>query len=252
MNYEIIKDNSGIAQPIEEGSERIIWEELFTDASNAQIDRIETFLKSERKFSDENEQNILFTNEKGNYEGAHSTGKIGDRFFTAKIGLKEENSYWCYNNRYFPLAPMRRSYVKHHESSIKNIKSIGRGKQVGILQNNIVKRLGALKSLSDNWDSYGAKEVTWYAFCNALMLFSEIIMNAKNMNIPQPFIAPISNGGLKIEWETLIRQFYFTIPPESSYNWEYSKYDLLFDGEKFYDVASNKSAIIYLTLNWFL
>jgi hypothetical protein len=215
--------------------------------------RITSFLKNERKFSDDVKQIVFLSNEKGTYRGIYSEGVVGGNYFILKAGLKDKENYWFYNNKYYPVSLEEKPYITHYENKIKNIKSDGRAKDLEILLDNISKRIRALKSLPNNWDSYDAKEVTWDAFCKAGLLFSEIILKAKTTDIPQPFIAPISNGGLKIEWETIRKQLYFIIPPSNAYNWEYSTCDSLtgLESKKYFESKSGKE-IIDLALDWFL
>ncbi len=60
--------------------------------------------------------------------------------------------------------------------------------------NTLFERLKELAQLETDWDSYDAKPIPPIAFVTALeILFKE--------RVPVPdFIAPISNGGLQLEW----------------------------------------------------
>lgn len=53
-----------------------------------------------------------------------------------------------------------------------------------------------IQKLSDNWDSYGGKKVSFDLIGQAL----SILGSTMEMNSPPPSVVPLGDGGLQLEW----------------------------------------------------
>jgi hypothetical protein len=79
----------------------------------------------------------------------------------------------------------------------------------------LVSALNALKkltSLRPNWDSYSGLIISTESLANARLLLSSIRAD----QIPGPFIAPISNGGVALEWTQAPRDLEIELLPDGS------------------------------------
>ena len=57
-------------------------------------------------------------------------------------------------------------------------------------------RLSALQELGDNWNGYGEKPITDEAVRRAWEVLRDLADT-----VPKPLIAPLTNGGIGIEWD---------------------------------------------------
>ncbi len=71
-------------------------------------------------------------------------------------------------------------------------------------------KLEEILKLNANWNSYDASPIDKVLTDKAFLLLSQI----ENMDVPQPFIAPVSSGGVDIEWNTSERLLSFKIRHE--------------------------------------
>jgi hypothetical protein len=62
----------------------------------------------------------------------------------------------------------------------------------------VIKVMGELLSLPENWDSYGARRISPEATAFALQLLSETM----RADTPVPAVVPTSRGGVQLEWHT--------------------------------------------------
>jgi hypothetical protein len=60
----------------------------------------------------------------------------------------------------------------------------------------VVKVIGELLNLPENWDSYGARPINPTATAFALQLLSETMRT----DTPVPAVVPTSSGGVQLEW----------------------------------------------------
>ena len=69
--------------------------------------------------------------------------------------------------------------------------------------NPVFQRIGKLARLPENWDSYGARPVCKDSISRGVILLKELIelRSTTGFEIPVPFVAPLSSGGIQIEWE---------------------------------------------------
>jgi hypothetical protein len=76
------------------------------------------------------------------------------------------------------------------------------------------QRLRHLSQLPEGWDSYGGRPVSPEVIEEAKSVLLEAIAPG-GLGLPAPFIAPISNGGIGLEWKLESgKEFVLEIPPE--------------------------------------
>lgn len=82
---------------------------------------------------------------------------------------------------------------------------------------DILKKIGKFSKFADNWDSYGAKPIDKECIAQSLKVIEELIRlkSIESFKIPNPFIAPLSSGGIQIEWEENDRYLEITISPNN-------------------------------------
>jgi len=69
------------------------------------------------------------------------------------------------------------------------------------LPESLERRLGQLSQLSENWDSYHAREISDKAIKKAKSLLISICVRLGEGRLGEVFIAPCSDGGLQLEWK---------------------------------------------------
>jgi hypothetical protein len=64
-------------------------------------------------------------------------------------------------------------------------------------------KIGQFSSLGSNWDSYGSSSIDGNSVLNAIKLLKDIltIQKEEEFNVPAPFVTPLSDGGVQLEWE---------------------------------------------------
>ena len=96
----------------------------------------------------------------------------------------------------------------------------------------VFRTIGQLVTLPENWDSYGGKPIKEHCIRNAFEILQYILELRDNndIEVPTPFVAPISSGGIQIEWEVGDRYLQIDLVPESS-EIEYFAIDRTFAGD---------------------
>lgn len=59
-----------------------------------------------------------------------------------------------------------------------------------------VDRIAELRTMSPNWDSYGASSITHKAAVNAVRMFCQIMYD----ETPPPQVVPTNSGNIQLEW----------------------------------------------------
>jgi len=69
--------------------------------------------------------------------------------------------------------------------------------------NQAFQRIGKFARLPENWDSYGAKAISKDCISRGVDILKELIKlrSTTRPETPVPFVAPLSSGGIQIEWE---------------------------------------------------
>lgn len=78
----------------------------------------------------------------------------------------------------------------------------------------VEKRIQQLKRLTTGWDSYSARPINKKAIERAISLLAQISSDFGNQLAEQVFIAPCSDGGIQLEWESNSRELILKIAPD--------------------------------------
>lgn len=83
--------------------------------------------------------------------------------------------------------------------------------------NDSVLKIGNIRKLPNNWDSYNAVRISHEAGIRAIQVLFEtfqfISMTSQEQIIP--FVAPCPDGGIQLEWEKNRKELEIMIPPSS-------------------------------------
>jgi len=82
----------------------------------------------------------------------------------------------------------------------------------------VFRTIGQLVNLPDNWDSYGGKPIKEHCINNAFEILQYLLelRDINGIKVPAPFVAPLSSGGIQIEWEAGDRYLQIDLLSESS------------------------------------
>jgi|GEM_PF-2192159 hypothetical protein len=118
---------------------------------------------------------------------------------------------------------------------------------------DVIKRIKHFSSLEKGWDSYKAKKIKQETIYKAIKFLSEIIYFLKNVeNIPLPFVAPVSSGGIAFEWLSCFKEISFVIPETEDAGIEYLKIRQTKNGEQEEEgVVSDIQELTDLVIDWF-
>ena len=117
----------------------------------------------------------------------------------------------------------------------------------------ITDRLKKFANLKTGWDSYDAKSIQWKTIIRAIQFFSKVLYEIENKNIPVPFVAPLSDGGIQFEWKTCYKELILLIPEKEEEPFEYLKVDkLLWKEQEEEDRVFNIDEMVNIAKNWLL
>lgn len=139
-----------------------------------------------------------------------------------------------------------------YNSGIVNYAEYGITDKLRIGLQAIIKKIYGFKDLKSGWDTYQAKVINVKTIVNAIDIISKIIssINLNDIiNIPIPFVAPLSNGGILFEWSTLYREIEFSIPEKSNKPFQY----LITVKHPFYekeDEVYSSEELVNIVINW--
>lgn len=82
--------------------------------------------------------------------------------------------------------------------------------------NQAFQRIGRFARLPENWDSYAAKAIDRECISRGVSIFKELVKlrSVAEVQIAAPFVAPLSSGGIQIEWEEGERYLEVSITPD--------------------------------------
>lgn len=82
----------------------------------------------------------------------------------------------------------------------------------------IFKRVGQLTNLQKDWDSYDGNAISEDCIARAIDILKELVelRSRFSRSLPVPFVAPLSSGGIQIEWEEKERYLELSLMPGSS------------------------------------
>lgn len=80
----------------------------------------------------------------------------------------------------------------------------------------LLKRIDYLADLEADWDGYGARRVSRMAIKGCLHLLSTIDRRFYSQ-AGEPFVAPMADGGLQLEWDRVFeKELILVIPPDGT------------------------------------
>jgi len=96
----------------------------------------------------------------------------------------------------------------------------------------IFNKIGQLINLPKDWDSYGGNVINEDCIGHAVEILKHLIelRDRTGISLPVPFVAPLSSGGIQIEWEERERYLELSLVPDAS-NIEYFASDITSVGE---------------------
>lgn len=100
--------------------------------------------------------------------------------------------------------------------------------------NLIIERLRKIANLKRGWDSYEAEPIESATIIRAIDFFSKIVVQLdreRRNNLPVPFVAPLSDGGIQFEWRTLYKELIIVVPKSIQNDLTYLKVEKDIFGE---------------------
>jgi len=96
----------------------------------------------------------------------------------------------------------------------------------------LFNRVGQLIALPKNWDSYGGNAISEDCVSRAIKILKHLVevRDRTGISLPVPFVAPLSSGGIQIEWEEGERYLELSLGPQDT-DIEYFASDNTFAGE---------------------
>lgn len=88
--------------------------------------------------------------------------------------------------------------------------TINRGTPLPAWLDPLMRGLADLLTLPVNWDTYGAPPIEWIVAKQAFQLMSDIL----DVEDPAPWVVPMSNGGIQLEWHENGSDLEIEIEPE--------------------------------------
>ena len=88
------------------------------------------------------------------------------------------------------------------------------------------RELAEIAALEENWDGYGSPRVN----PAALEMASRVLAEAQQLSMPAPIIAPVSGGGINIEWSVSGRELEVEVLPGGQVEYLMSEGDESWDG----------------------
>mgnify|MGYP001374707901 CR=1 FL=1 len=106
-----------------------------------------------------------------------------------------------------------------------------------------LRRLVSLPSLTPNWDGYGSPQITDIAINGA----AYILNTTQVARLPQPYIGPVTGGGVQIEWHLPERAVELEVCPDGSVGY------ITIEGDEYSDdmyLPSYLDSRVFGLLNW--
>lgn len=115
------------------------------------------------------------------------------------------------------------------------------------------ERVGKFAKLADNWDSYGAKSIDNDSISRGIIILKGLIelRELTGLDIPAPFVAPLSAGGIQIEWEEGDRYLELSIVPGST-DVDYFAVDKAKEGQLSLEGSLRSTRALRELLSWFI
>jgi hypothetical protein len=119
--------------------------------------------------------------------------------------------------------------------------------------NQAFHRIGSFSRLPENWDSYAAKAIDRDCISRGVTIFKELIKlsSVAKVKIPAPFVAPLSSGGIQIEWEEGERYLEVSITPDPL-SVDYFAADEAKEGQLSLEGSLRSTSALKELLTWFV
>jgi len=119
--------------------------------------------------------------------------------------------------------------------------------------NQAFQRIGRFARFPENWDSYGSKAIDKECISRCVNIFKKLVklMSTAEVQIPAPFVAPLSSGGIQIEWEEGERYLEVSINPDPS-TVDYFATDKAKGGQLTLEGSLRSASALKELLTWFV
>ena len=119
--------------------------------------------------------------------------------------------------------------------------------------NQAFQKIGRFAGLPENWDSYGAKAIDRECMSRVVSIFKELVKSRSvaEVQIPTPFIAPLSSGGIQIEWEEGERYLEVSVTPDPL-SVGFFATDKAKEGQLTYEGSLRSTSALRELLTWFV
>ncbi|MBW1998506.1 MAG: hypothetical protein JRJ29_11150 [Deltaproteobacteria bacterium] len=119
--------------------------------------------------------------------------------------------------------------------------------------NQTFQRIGRFAAFPENWDSYGAKAIDRECISQGVSIFKELLKlrSLEEGEIPAPFVAPLSSGGIQIEWEEGERYIEVSITPDPL-SVDYFATDKAREGQLSLEGPLRSTSALKALLTWFV
>lgn len=117
----------------------------------------------------------------------------------------------------------------------------------------VSKKIGKFARFAENWDSYEAKAISSDCIIRGFDILKELI-NLKTSTIyevPIPFVAPLSSGGIQFEWEKGERYLEISITPNPT-TIDYFIIDKTKAGQLSLEGLLKSASFLKELLSWFI
>ena len=119
--------------------------------------------------------------------------------------------------------------------------------------NQAFQRIGRFARFPENWDSYAAKAIDRECITRGVSIFKELVKlkSVAKVQIPAPFVAPLSSGGIQIEWEKGERYLEVSITPDPP-SADYFATDKAKEGQLTLEGSLRSTSALKELLTWFV
>ena len=172
---------------------------------------------------------------------------------------KREIKEYCFSslaNAIFPEVEIEALKGELQSTWVGTIGQIETTSRAQIALETVIPRLISFSTLREDWDSYGAENIEWRTIARVLELLFTIfdyIDHENDINIPIPFVAPLPDGGIQIDWKTCFKELIIVVPEDPKEKLEYLTVRRTIQGEKETETVANSiDEIVDVVKEWFL
>lgn len=104
--------------------------------------------------------------------------------------------------------------IPYFKNSIRNANISGGIDRIQIGVQQIFKKLQKFSTYKKGWDGEGANPIEWDTVLNVLDFYGQLMLQLrrKKKATPLPFVAPVPDGSIQLEWRTYCKEFTVTMP----------------------------------------